>query len=66
MKTKKKAGRRLKRDWRRKIDVTDVDQFLDEKRLEERIGYGVDNIILCIFFFVQSSCVLAFYFWFFF
>ncbi|XP_026804896.1 ribosome biogenesis protein NOP53 [Rhopalosiphum maidis] len=38
MKTKKKGGRRLKRDWRRKIDVTDVDTYLDEKRLEERIG----------------------------
>ncbi|VVC39985.1 Ribosome biogenesis protein Nop53/GLTSCR2 [Cinara cedri] len=38
MKTKKKAGRRLKRDWRRKIDVTDVDTYLDNKRLEERIG----------------------------
>lgn len=44
MKTKKKTGRRLKRDWRRKIDVTDVDNYLNEKRLEERIGYI--NIII--------------------
>jgi len=43
MKTKKKGGRRLKRDWRRKIDVTDVDTYLDEKRLEERIGYVRPN-----------------------
>lgn len=46
MKTKKKAGRRLKRDWRRKIDVTDVDNFLDEKRLEERIGYNIELVFL--------------------
>lgn len=38
MKTKKKTGRRLKRDWRRKIDVTDVDTYLDSKRTEERVG----------------------------
>ncbi|XP_050422025.1 ribosome biogenesis protein NOP53 [Adelges cooleyi] len=38
MKTKKKAGRRLKRDWRRKIDVADVDTYLDGERLKERIG----------------------------
>jgi hypothetical protein len=44
MKTKKKTGRRLKRDWRTKIDVTDVDTFLDEKRLKERIGYLIYNI----------------------
>lgn len=41
MKTKKKTGRRLKRDWRRNIDVTDVDTYLDNKRLEERIGYKI-------------------------
>jgi len=39
MKTKKRGGRRLKRDWRRKIDVTDVDTYLEGKRLQERIGY---------------------------
>lgn len=44
MKTKK-GGRRLKKDWRRKIDVTDVDTYLEEKRLEERIGYL--EIIYC-------------------
>jgi len=38
MKTKKKSGRRLKRDWRRNIDVSDVDKYLDTKRTEERIG----------------------------
>jgi len=38
MKTKKKAGRRLKRDWRRKIDVTDVDTYMNSKRTEERLG----------------------------
>ncbi|XP_060867100.1 ribosome biogenesis protein NOP53-like [Metopolophium dirhodum] len=38
MKTKKRGGRRLKRDWRRKIDVTDVDTYLEGKRLQERIG----------------------------
>ncbi|XP_050540773.1 ribosome biogenesis protein NOP53 isoform X2 [Daktulosphaira vitifoliae] len=43
MKSKKKGGRRLKRDWRRKIDVADVDTYLDEERLKERIGSTKDQ-----------------------
>lgn len=57
MKTKKKAGRRLKRDWRTKIDVTDVDTFLDEKRLKERIGYIIHNTITTI---LVSNFVIIF------
>lgn len=49
MKTKKKAGRRLKKDWRTKIDVTDVDTYLDEKRLKERIGYVIYYIKIIIY-----------------
>lgn len=60
MKTKKKTGRRLKKDWRRKIDVTDVDEFLDEKRLEERIGYNIKLVFLIKTRFSLSQFLLCF------
>ncbi|KYN33330.1 hypothetical protein ALC56_12041 [Trachymyrmex septentrionalis] len=39
MKTKKrKASKKTKRSWRKYIDIKDVDTFLDNNRLEERLG----------------------------
>jgi nucleolar protein 53 len=35
---KKHVSRRSKAAWRKHIDIKDVDDFLEEKRLEERIG----------------------------
>ncbi|XP_014255486.1 ribosome biogenesis protein NOP53 [Cimex lectularius] len=35
---KKKVCKRHKKNWRKYISTKDVDDFLDEKRLEERIG----------------------------
>lgn len=35
---KKRASRKNKRAWRKNIDHQDVDNFLEEQRLEERIG----------------------------
>ncbi|XP_065207482.1 ribosome biogenesis protein NOP53 [Planococcus citri] len=38
MKTKKKVSKKLKSSWRKHVDVSDVEAFLDDKRLEERLG----------------------------
>lgn len=39
VKTKKhKVSKKTKKSWRKHVDVTDVDAFLDNKRLEERLG----------------------------
>lgn len=39
VKTKKhKASKKTKRSWRKYIDIKDVDTFLDNNRLEERLG----------------------------
>ena len=38
-KTKKhKVSKKTKKSWRKHIDIKDVDAFLDDKRLEERLG----------------------------
>lgn len=35
---KKRVSKRNKESWRKHIDITDVDKFLDEQRQDERIG----------------------------
>nr|XP_023027716.1 ribosome biogenesis protein NOP53-like [Leptinotarsa decemlineata] len=35
---KKKVSKKLKSSWRKHVDVTDVEDFLEDKRLEERLG----------------------------
>ncbi|XP_069694674.1 ribosome biogenesis protein NOP53 [Periplaneta americana] len=35
---KKKVSKKTKKSWRKHIDTKDVDSFLDDKRLEERLG----------------------------
>lgn len=36
---KKRVSKKNKKSWRKYTDIKDVDSFLDEKRLEERLGY---------------------------
>jgi Nop53 (60S ribosomal biogenesis). len=36
---KKRVSKKNKKSWRKHTDTKDVDAFLDEKRLEERLGY---------------------------
>jgi nucleolar protein 53 len=36
---KKRVSKKNKKSWRKHTDTKDVDSFLDEKRLEERLGY---------------------------
>jgi nucleolar protein 53 len=38
IKKKRHMSRKSKGAWRKHIDIKDVDEFLEEKRLEERIG----------------------------
>jgi hypothetical protein len=38
---KKRVSKKSKKSWRKHTDTEDVDSFLDEKRLEERLGYVI-------------------------
>lgn len=42
----RKHSKKKKESWRKHIDITDVNEFLDEQRLEERIGY-VLVVLMC-------------------
>ncbi|XP_072761804.1 ribosome biogenesis protein NOP53 [Anoplolepis gracilipes] len=35
---KRKVSKKTKKSWRKHVDIKDVDKFLDNKRLEERLG----------------------------
>ncbi|XP_015190544.1 PREDICTED: uncharacterized protein LOC107074041 [Polistes dominula] len=44
VKTKKrKVSKKTKKSWRKHVDITDVDNFLEEERLEERLGGPVSQ-----------------------
>lgn len=36
---KKRVSKKTKKSWRKNIDVKDVDDFFEDLRLEERLGY---------------------------
>ena len=40
-KIKKNASRKNKKSWRKNVDMTEVEEYLEEKRFEERIGKKV-------------------------
>lgn len=35
---KRKVSKKTKKSWRKHVDIKDIDAFLDDKRLEERLG----------------------------
>lgn len=35
---KKRVSKKKKESWRKHIDITDVDKYMEEQRQEERIG----------------------------
>lgn len=35
---KKHVSKKLKVSWRKHVDINDVEEFLEDKRLEERLG----------------------------
>lgn len=39
---KKRFSKKTKDAWRKRIDISDVDAFLEDQRQEERIGYVWD------------------------
>jgi len=42
-KIRKNASRKSKKSWRKNIDMADVEEFLEEKRLEERTGGSLED-----------------------
>lgn len=38
VKKKKNLSKKNKKDWRKNCDIRDVEEFLDDQRLEERLG----------------------------
>lgn len=36
---KKRVSKKNKIAWRKHVDITDVENFLEDKRLDERLGY---------------------------
>lgn len=38
---KRKVSKKNKSSWRKHVDVKDVDEFLEEQRLDERLGYSI-------------------------
>ena len=41
---KKRVSKKNKKSWRKHTDIKDVEDFLDDKRLEERLG-----LVKCVF-----------------
>lgn len=35
---KKRVSKKHKSSWRKHVNITDVEEFLEDKRLEERLG----------------------------
>lgn len=40
---KKRFSKKSKDAWRKRIDISDVDAFLEDQRQEERIGYVMND-----------------------
>lgn len=45
---KKRVSKKTKQSWRKHIDLKDVDDFMEEVRFDERVGYVF--FWLCFFF----------------
>ncbi|KAK0086048.1 hypothetical protein PV325_003985 [Microctonus aethiopoides] len=41
-KKRRRVSKKNKKSWRKHIDIKDVDKFLEDKRLEERLGNPFD------------------------
>jgi nucleolar protein 53 len=42
-KRKKNASKKNKKSWRKNVDIDDVEEFLEDERLEQRIGGKFDD-----------------------
>lgn len=41
---KKRVSKKLKVSWRKHVDITDVEEYLEEKRFEERLGPPLETL----------------------
>lgn len=44
-KRKLKVSRNKKKSWRKHTDIKEIEDFLDNKRFEERVGYELKPIM---------------------
>lgn len=42
---KKRVSKKKKISWRKHVDITDVEEFLEDQRLEERLGLETFNYL---------------------
>lgn len=45
---KKRVSKKNKTAWRKFTDVKDVDEFLEDQRLEERLGYELKYFLILL------------------
>lgn len=41
---KKRVSKKLKGSWRKHVNINDVEEFLEEKRLEEKLGPALSTV----------------------
>lgn len=54
-KAHKKASKKNKKSWRKNTDIEDVEEFLEDQRLEERLGGAFDKRTDSDIFVVDNS-----------
>ena len=54
-KAQKKASKKNKKSWRKNTDIEDVEEFLEDQRLEERLGGAFDKRTDSDIFVVDNS-----------
>ena len=54
-KAHKKASKKNKKSWRKYTDIEDVEEFLEDQRLEERLGGAFDKRTDSDIFVVDNS-----------
>ena len=54
-KPQKKASKKNKKSWRKNTDIEDVEEFLEDQRLEERLGGAFDKRTDSDIFVVDNS-----------
>lgn len=52
---KRKVSKKTKKSWRKHVDIKDVDKFLDDKRLEERLGVPFSERVDSQLFIIDKS-----------
>jgi hypothetical protein len=61
-KIKKNASRKNKKSWRKNVDMTAVEEYLEEKRFDERIGKIIFSFMSRESYILKTFCYEAFRF----